>query len=161
MATKGSIQFSSLDYVIISVALFLLIYNWCIISIEYSNLPETIAVHFDSAGNPDGFGSKNSIWLAPSFFTVLCLGLIVSAKYPEQLNFTKKKISEKEKKISSKKGIFASLLCSSILILITHSMIKTSISNDDNPMFWIIPTVFGLIVLFLASIFYYKHKYLK
>lgn len=161
MSKKGSFQFSTLDHIIISVVLFLLIYTWCIISIAYSNLPEIIAVHFDGAGDPDGYGSKNSIWLAPSFFTVLCLGLIICAKYPEELTFNKKKISEEEKKKNSKKVLFGSLLCSSVLILITHSMIKTSINKDDNPMFWIIPSVFGLIILFLASIYYYKYNYLK
>ena len=161
MSKKESFQFSTLDHIIISVVLFLLIYTWCIISIAYSNLPETIAVHFDGAGNPDGYGSKNSIWLAPSFFTILCLGLIIIAKYPEQLSSSKKKISEKEKKINAKKGLYGSLLCSSILILITHSMIKTSINKDDNLMFWIIPSIFGLIILFIASIYYYKYNYLK
>jgi uncharacterized membrane protein len=161
MVKKESLKFNTIDYIIISLVLFLLIYTWCIIIIAYPNLPETIATHFDGSGNPDNYSSKTAIWLAPSIFTVLCIGFIFSAKYPEQLSFTKKKISEKEKKVHSKKGLFASLLCSSLLLLITHSMIKTSIDKHDNPMFWIIPAVFVLITLFLASIFYYKYKYLK
>jgi len=161
MAKKENLKFNTIDCIIISMVLLLLTYTWCVIIIAYPNLPETIAVHFDGSGNPDGYSYKGAIWLAPSIFTLLCIVLIFSAKYPEQLSFNKKKISEKEKKTHSKKGLFASLLCSSILILITHSVIKTSIDKQDNPMFWIIPTVFVLITLFLASIFYYKHKYLK
>jgi uncharacterized membrane protein len=161
MVKKENLKFNPIDCLIISIVLFLLIYTWCVVIIAYPNLPETIAIHFDGSGNPDDYSSKGGIWLAPSIFTILCIGFIFSAKYPEQLSFTKKKISEREKKAHSKKGLFASLLCSSLLILITHSIIKTSIDKKDNPMFWIIPTIFALITLFLASIFYYKYKYLK
>ena len=37
----------------------------------YDALPETIPIHFNFEGKPDGFGSKDTIYLAP-----IILGLV-------------------------------------------------------------------------------------
>lgn len=160
MEKRDSIQFHTIDYVIIAATLFLLICTWCYVIIEYGNLPETIAVHFDGAGNPDGYNDKNSIWLAPILFSLLSIGLIIGAKYPEHINFPYKKLSEKDKKKGSKTALLSSLLLSTILVLIVHSMIKTSIgfNAENNPMYWVVPVIICLVVAYLAVLFYYQFK---
>jgi uncharacterized membrane protein len=42
----------------------------------YRSLPAIIPTHFDLAGNPDGYGSKNTIWLLP-----MVLGLASATVY--------------------------------------------------------------------------------
>ena len=141
--------------------MFLLTYTWVVICVEYKNLPETIVTHFDITGNPDGYSSKKTIWFLSSFFTILCFGFIFGAKYIEQVSFPKRTFSKREKILSSKKMLYGGLLLSSVLILITHSTIKVSVNKNDNPMYWIIPTIIGLVSLFIASIFLIKYKYFK
>ena len=161
MKKLNNIQFNTVDYIIIATISMLLLSSWLYIIIEYKNLPETIAVHFDGSGNPNGYNDKSTIWLAPIIFTILSIALIFGAKYPEQINFPHKELTEKEKIASSKTVLFSSLLLSSILILITHSMIRTSIdiNNDNNPMVGVITVIICLTILFLIAMFYYHFKF--
>lgn len=163
MKEKNNIAFNTVDYILIATILFLLIAAWCYVIIEYKNLPDTIATHFNGAGNPDGFSPKNSIWLAPTIFTALSVGLIFGAKNPQQLSFPYKKMSKKEKKSSSKVLLCSSLLLSSLLILILHSMIKTSINftPNNNSMSWVLKAIFSLLGGFIIVVAYYQLKNYK
>lgn len=49
----------------ILVVLILLSIPLLYATIIYDKLPETIPIHFDLRGNPDGFGSRSSIFLGP------------------------------------------------------------------------------------------------
>ena len=46
------------------------------------NLPTTIPIHFDAAGNADGFGSKAMIWLLPSIGVVMVPAMLFLRRFP-------------------------------------------------------------------------------
>ena len=52
-------------------SLGLLIYNWIYCITNYSKLPQTIPIHFNFAGEADGFGDKIIILLFPSIATII------------------------------------------------------------------------------------------
>ena len=60
MTAKNNFTFQTFDYILIATASFLLIAAWCYILISYTHLPETIAIHFDGGGQPNGYGSKKT-----------------------------------------------------------------------------------------------------
>ena len=48
----------------------------------WSNLPTTIPIHFDAAGNADGFGSKGMIWLLPAIGVVMVPAMLFLRRFP-------------------------------------------------------------------------------
>ena len=50
-------------------------------------LPESIPTHFNSAGVPDGFGSKSSIWFLPATGVFMYLLLTILSAFPQIYNF--------------------------------------------------------------------------
>ena len=54
---------------------------------NYANLPETIPLHYNLAGQVDGFGGKATILTLPVIATVLFVGLTFLNKFPHILNY--------------------------------------------------------------------------
>ena len=48
----------------------------------WANLPTTIPIHFDAAGNADGFGSKAMIWLLPAIGVVMVPAMLFLRRFP-------------------------------------------------------------------------------
>ena len=64
------------------ISFFILIFIWIFTILNYKNLPEIIPVHYDFAGNPDGFGSRKSLFLLNSLMTAIFVFLLYVAKRP-------------------------------------------------------------------------------
>ena len=60
---------------------------WALTIIYYTNLPDTIPIHFNGAGQADGFGGKGNIWTLPLISTVIFIGLTILNKYPQVFNY--------------------------------------------------------------------------
>ena len=160
MTAKNNFTFQTFDYILIATASFLLIAAWCYIIISYTHLPETIAIHFDESGQPNGYGLKKTIWIAPILFSLLTIGSLFGAKFPENINFPSKKLTSSEKTANSKTMLFSGVLLSVILFLISLSMVETSLQRNF-PTKWIIPTIGILIAIYLFGVFYYQLKQVK
>lgn len=65
----------------------LLILAWYMARKYYLQLPETIAIHFDFAGNPDGYGSSKTIFLVPAITTIISVAIAFLARIPEKFNY--------------------------------------------------------------------------
>lgn len=50
-------------------------------------LPGRIPTHFDLAGNPNGWGKPEALWLLPIIGTALYLLMTLVARYPEHFNY--------------------------------------------------------------------------
>lgn len=76
------VPYEAIDIIIefMSITLLILMWSYCIMN--YTDLPDTIATHFDGSGNPDGFGSKQTVWMIPSIAIVLYIGMFIVNKYP-------------------------------------------------------------------------------
>ncbi len=72
-----------LDYGgILILALF-----WAYAISNYLQLPDTIPVHFDLKGRPDGYGGKLTLLALPLLTTVLWIGLFILNRFPHIFNF--------------------------------------------------------------------------
>ncbi len=154
MNKKNNIQFNTFDYILIAICALLLIISWLYVLINYAYLPEIIAIHFNGSGEPDGFGKKTTIWLAPIIFTSLSVGFIFAAKNPKLLDISNKIKTIKDEIAQSKTLLFTSILLSSILCFIVFSMINTSIHPSDTA-HWILPTILTITGVYLIIVIYY------
>ena len=73
-----------------SAALILLVVTWAMTGWAVfgpDRLPARIPTHFNTAGQPDGWGTPAMLWLMPVMATVIYLLMTVVARYPGAFNF--------------------------------------------------------------------------
>jgi uncharacterized membrane protein len=63
---------------------------WVLTLVNYFDLPETIPIHYNAAGEADGFGDKTTILALPSIATLLFLGLTALNQHPHVFNYPSK-----------------------------------------------------------------------
>jgi len=75
------------DKVLEAMAIILLALLWALLVFGYKNLPETIPIHFNGMGDPDGYGDKNTLFLLPVIGTCLYFILTVLNTKPHIFNY--------------------------------------------------------------------------
>lgn len=70
------------DKILESIAIMGLLIGIYLAIQAWSNLPTTIPIHFDAAGNADGFGPKGMIWLLPAIGVVMVPAMLFLRRFP-------------------------------------------------------------------------------
>ena len=70
------------DYAFEAVAIGGMLYGIYLVITSYSNLPDTIPIHFNASGVADGFGKKGMIWLLPSLALIMVPGMLLLRRWP-------------------------------------------------------------------------------
>ena len=60
---------------------------WVLTITNYTNLPDTISIHYNGVGQADGFGDKGNILALPITATILFIGLTILNKFPHVFNY--------------------------------------------------------------------------
>ena len=63
--------------------------TWVLIITNYFKLPDIIPMHYNYAGQADGFGNKETILILPIVATILFIGMTMLNKYPHLFNYPK------------------------------------------------------------------------
>ncbi|MGQ2982482.1 DUF1648 domain-containing protein [Flavobacterium sp.] len=75
------------DKILEAMAIVLVAVLWTMLVFGYANLPETIPIHFNGVGDPDGYGDKNTLFLLPVIGTLLYFMLTVLSTRPHIFNY--------------------------------------------------------------------------
>jgi uncharacterized membrane protein len=70
-----------------------------ITAFSYASLPGTVAIHFDMAGNADGWGGKGTLWLLVVFSLVLYGILTAVGSRPALWNVPERRREENRRKV--------------------------------------------------------------
>lgn len=65
----------------------LLLAAWGLAWHYHQTLPETIPIHFNFAGEADGYGEKGHIFALPAIATIVAIVLALLSKIPHQFNY--------------------------------------------------------------------------
>jgi len=84
---KIKIPLKSIDIVLELVGWCALMAIWIFTFINYSKLPDIIPMHYNMAGEADGFGRKANIFTLPLVATALFIGMSVLVRYPHIFNY--------------------------------------------------------------------------
>ncbi len=76
-----------MDRVVEFLGWFFFLKIWVLTIVCYRNFPEIIPIHYSVTGQPDGFGTKETIWILPIIVTVLFVGLTILNKFPHVFNY--------------------------------------------------------------------------
>jgi uncharacterized membrane protein len=143
----------------IDVFTWLLLLFLCIYTIiEYSNLPNTIPIHFNSSGKADGFGNKSTILTIPIIVVFLTIMMSLVSKFPHQFNYPNKITPEnalRQYKLATNLIRYLKLAIVFIFSLITVSTIWIANGKKTGLGVWFLPIsvgiIFTLIILFIIQ----------
>lgn len=123
--------------------------SWSVAFINYARLPDIIPIHFDGAGNANGFGSKLTIFLMPMIATVLIFGINQLAKYPHIFNYPQPVTDENRERLykSGVKTLYVvNAITGLILLLAVVSTIDAAQKVDNKMSGWVLPLIIILSV---------------
>jgi uncharacterized membrane protein len=154
------VPFETMDIIIEISSITLLILMWCYCIISFKKLPDTIATHFNAAGEADGFGSRHTIWLIPIIATVMYIGLFILNKYPHihnyMVNITEKN-ALKNYRFSTRMVRIVNFLCVLLMAYITYMIIESAFGKEFKLGTWFAPTIISFsIILPIVLIIYMK-----
>lgn len=148
---KFDIILNILCWIILASTMLFLIITW-------SKIPDTIPMHYDSAGNIDRFGSKLEILVLPIIILIVYTFITIIEKFPEAWN-TGVKVTEENKErvystllhlISTIKFIMVGM----VAYLTVHTALSLELSAWVTPIF--ILAIFGNFVYWIWKLFRVK-----
>lgn len=111
-------------------------------------LPPRIPVHFDAAGNPNGWGSPGALWLMPGIGTMLYLLMTLVAQFPSAFNFPVRVTREIRPRLESVAlSMIAWLRVETLCLLawIQHLTIDFARKGRGSLAPWLLPLMLGVV----------------
>ncbi len=136
----------------------ILMFMWIYCIINFSSLPQNIVTHFDFNGNPDDYGSKNTIWILPGIATLLIIIFNILGKRPDRFNYIAK-IDETNAAFQYRSALrMLSILGLNISVLFCYIQFKVISGAQKHHAeldIWVIPI---LLVSLLTPAFYFVYS---
>jgi uncharacterized membrane protein len=137
-----NIKKGTIDYFLEFGALIFLISTWGFTIYNFNKLPDIIATHFDLNGKPNGFGSKNTIWLLPIIITLVFILISVLNRYPHKFNYLTKITEQnayKQYKLASRSLRIILFNITLLFAFITFKEINGAFTKSSSLEWWFIP----------------------
>lgn len=131
---KISVPYEQVDIAMELIGITLLLGIWLFPLLNYSELPESIPLHFNAQGDADDFGSKMTIWILPGIATVTFFLLFILNKFPHLHNYMVNITEENaliNYRISTRLLRFINMFCMIIFGAIIYDIV--SISKGSQP----------------------------
>lgn len=144
------IELSLTDKLLEIFGWLILIFLWTMTLLKYSNLLETIPMHYNFTGQPDNFGNKTTIFILPILSTLLFVGMTILNKYPHVFNYPKKitnQNAERQYTIATRLIRYLKIIIVfsfSIIVLMTSHTANDKISGFG---IWFLALFIGLIYI--------------
>ena len=84
---KIKLELTTIDKTLEILGWISILVIWVLIITNYTNLPDIIPIHYNGAGQADGFGGKGNIVTLPLISTVLYIGMTILNKFPHIFNY--------------------------------------------------------------------------
>ena len=147
---KIKLELTTTDKILEIVGWFLVIAIWGLTIANYSNLPETIPIHYNGAGQADGFGGKANILTLLLIATVLFVGLTLLNKFPHIFNYPANITQDnalRQYTNATRLIRYLKLIIVFIFGLIAFKTIQNANGNADGLGVWFLPLTLGLIFI--------------
>ncbi len=139
-----------IDKVIDILNVFILLFTIALPIFYFSDLPALIPKHFNIAGIPDSFGTKNIIIILPIISIFFYIGLTLLRRFPHIFNYPSEITEENaisQYSIAAKMLRFLLLILISAFAYITFATIQTALHNSKGLGYFFIPVFVSLLIL--------------
>lgn len=153
---KLHIELEKQDIIIIWLTWIGLLAIWIIAVYGFVHLPETIPVHFNVKGEPDGFGGKWSLFFLPGLTTALLIGLTLLNRYPEIFNYPVKitaENAERQYRLAVRLIRWVNLSLSLIFLMITCMTVHSAALQSAKAYGFVLPVI--LLLSFVPLVVYF------
>jgi uncharacterized membrane protein len=100
--------------------------------IQWSSIPDTVPIHFNTAGEPDGWGSKNHLWILLVVGLITWILLTIIEKFPHIYNYLFLTAENAEQQYKNAR-LMINVLKNEILIFFVYmSWVSGQIANGNN-----------------------------
>ena len=148
---KFDIILNILCWIILASTMLFLIITW-------SKIPDTIPMHYDSAGNIDRFGSKLEILVLPIIILIVYTFITIIEKFPEAWNTGIKVTEENKERVYSTLLHLISTIKFIMVGMVAYLTVHTALSLELSA--WVIPifvlAIFGNFVYWIWKLFRVK-----
>lgn len=147
---KIKIELTATEKVLELAGWILIAAVWLLTITNYNDLPEIIPVHYNGAGQADGFGEKSTIWTLPLIATILFVGMTVLNKFPHIFNYPVK--ITKENALSQYIGAtrlmrYLKLIIVALLGFITFKTIQSTHEQAEGVGIYLLPLTIALTII--------------
>ncbi len=152
---KINIKLSNNQYFWEIFSFVLLLLYWMYIIFSFRSLPSAIPTHYNFNGEPDAFGSSETIFLLPIIGTFILLGFSALSKIPHHFNYLveiTEENAEKQYSIALSLLRFLKITILFVFIFIDYQTIQLAKKDDfsgQNWTFMILP-----LIIFIPVIYY-------
>lgn len=137
------------DRLLDATTVAILIIMWAMVVFSYNSLPDTIAIHFNAAGEANGYGSKATMFIFPAVGTATIALLFVMNMFPHTFNYP---VTITEENAARQYGLATKMVrWLNVCMAATFAMILYSIQRNANmgdsslmPLPWLLPVVIAL-----------------
>lgn len=150
---KIRIALSGTDIILEVVGWCALLAIWIFTLLNYSKLPDIIPIHYNMAGEADGFGRKANILTLPLLATVLFIGMNVLVRFPHIFNYPTRITADnalRQYTNATRMMRYLNLTTTVLFGLITFRTIEHTTTNANSLDIWFIVFVIGLIFIPIA-----------
>ncbi len=151
---KIKLPITSVDRGVEIVGVLLIIAVWFYTASCYRQLPETVPIHFNGAGEADRFGNKKHLFELPLIATIIYAALSVLNKYPHLFNYPTRITQENAKRqyqLATRLLRYLKLLIVLIFGGIVWLVFQSTGNNNHTMHTWFLPIVIALIALPLLA----------
>ncbi|WP_104734422.1 DUF1648 domain-containing protein [Hanstruepera ponticola] len=155
------VPLESFDVVLELISITLIILMWVYLIVEYQELPETIASHFNAKGEADGYSSKNYLWFLPIISTVMYVSLFMINKFPHTHNYMVNITEEnalKNYRFSTRIVRVVNTLTVIMFAYIIYYIVQNAKEHDMQFSSWFVPSVISFSILLPIGIYLYYKK---
>jgi uncharacterized membrane protein len=157
---KLKIQRTFLENILDFTAIAVFIVGAANLIMQWSSIPGTVPIHFNGAGEPDGWGSKNNLWVLLLIGFMMWVLLTVLEKFPHVYNYLF--LTEENAERQYKNGrLMLNIIKNEILFFFVYmSWVSTGVAMGENDGLglWILPI---FIVGITASIAFFIVRSIK
>lgn len=123
---------------------------WVFTITYYKNLPETIPIHYNGAGEADRFGKKSNILSLPLISTVIFIGITILNKFPYVFNYPTNLTTDNALRHYENATRYLRYLKFIIVIIfgiVVFQTIQNPNGQSDGLGIWFLPMTIGLILI--------------
>ncbi len=147
---KIKLELTVTDNVLESIGWVGLLFIWAWVIANYSKLPGTIPIHFNSSGHPDGYGSKESIIILPVIATIIFAAMTLLNRVPHIFNYLSEITAENA--LRQYTNATRMMRCLKVIVIIifgfiSFGTIQSSVGESEGLGMWFLPFTLGMAII--------------